>query len=135
MPRKLIARSHTEAYDLWAREFDDPALMANRDAETTRRMLDEIGAEYHYFEQEDDVVSRIVDAIEGQKVVGHMAGRMEFGPRALGSRSIIGDARSTEMQSVMNLKIKFRESFRPFAPCVLRDHVDEYFEMRPNEAR
>ncbi|MFQ5411214.1 MAG: carbamoyltransferase C-terminal domain-containing protein, partial [Phycisphaerae bacterium] len=71
--------------------------------------------------------------IEDQQVVGHMAGRMEFGPRALGARSIIGDARSTEMQSVMNLKIKFRESFRPFAPCVLREDVDEFFEMRPRE--
>jgi carbamoyltransferase len=58
---------------------------------------------------------------------------MEFGPRALGNRSIIGDARSTEMQSVMNLKIKFRESFRPFAPVVLRERVADYFEMRPEE--
>ena len=58
---------------------------------------------------------------------------MEFGPRALGSRSILGDARSPEMQSTMNLKIKFRESFRPFAPSILREDVDEFFEMRPNE--
>jgi len=56
-------------------------------------------------------------------------GRMEFGPRALGCRSIIGDARLPEMQSVMNLKIKFRESFRPFAPSVLREHVSEWFEL------
>jgi carbamoyltransferase len=62
-----------------------------------------------------------------------MADRAEFGPRALGSRSILGDARSPKMQSVMNLKIKFRESFRPFAPAVLREHVHEYFDMRPNE--
>ena len=82
---------------------------------------------------EDEVVRRVAEAIENEKVVGHMVGRMEFGPRALGSRSIIGDARSTRMQSLMNLKIKFRESFRPFAPCVMRSHVDEYFEMRPNE--
>src|SRR5207248_1832763 len=58
---------------------------------------------------------------------------MEFGPRALGARSILGDARSETMQSVMNRKIKFRESFRPFAPIVLREHVHEYFAMRPNE--
>jgi carbamoyltransferase len=64
-----------------------------------------------------------------EKVVGWFNGRMEFGPRALGSRSIIGDARSPRMQSVMNLKIKFRESFRPFAPCVLFDHVNEYFNL------
>jgi carbamoyltransferase len=58
---------------------------------------------------------------------------MEFGPRALGSRSILGDARSPAMQTTMNLKIKFRESFRPFAPSILREDVDEFFEMRPNE--
>src|ERR1700693_1894971 len=63
-----------------------------------------------------------------------MAGRMEFGPRALGAHSILGDARSEQMQSVMNLKIKFRESFRPFAPSVLEERVDEYFETRPHEA-
>jgi carbamoyltransferase len=62
-------------------------------------------------------------------VVGLCQGRMEFGPRALGGRSILGDARSPKMQSVMNLKIKHRESFRPFAPAVLRDHVSEYFEL------
>ncbi|RIK71817.1 MAG: hypothetical protein DCC66_00720 [Planctomycetota bacterium] len=101
--------------------------------EQIRRMLDEAGAKYHYFEREEDVIDRIVEAMTNEKVVGHMAGRMEFGPRALGCRSIIGDARSPAMQSVMNLKIKFRESFRPFAPCVLREHVHEYFQMRPNE--
>ncbi len=101
--------------------------------ETTRAILDEVGAKYHYIEDEEKLIDTIADAIEGEKVVGHMQGRMEFGPRALGSRSIIGDARSTDMQSVMNLKIKFRESFRPFAPCVLREHVHEYFEMRDQE--
>ena len=64
-----------------------------------------------------------------EKVVGLFQGRMEFGPRALGGRSIIGDARSPKMQSVMNLKIKFRESFRPFAPAVLREQVREWFEL------
>jgi carbamoyltransferase len=64
-----------------------------------------------------------------EKVVGLCQGRMEFGPRALGGRSIVGDARSPKMQSVMNLKIKFRESFRPFAPAVLREHVHEWFEL------
>ena len=62
-----------------------------------------------------------------------MAGRMEFGPRALGNRSILGDPRSAKMQSVMNLKIKFRESFRPFAPSVMREHVEKWFQMRPHE--
>jgi carbamoyltransferase len=66
-------------------------------------------------------------------VIGWFHGRMEFGPRALGARSIIGDARSPEMQQKMNLKIKYRESFRPFAPCVLREHASDVFEMRPGE--
>ena len=73
-----------------------------------------------------DVVAAL---LADEKVVGLCQGRMEFGPRALGGRSIIGDPRSTKMQSVMNLKIKFRESFRPFAPAVLREHVAEWFEM------
>jgi carbamoyltransferase len=67
--------------------------------------------------------------LAAEKIVGLHQGRMEFGPRALGARSIIGDARSAEMQSVMNLKIKYRESFRPFAPSVLREHVAEWFEL------
>lgn len=73
-----------------------------------------------------DEVARL---IAEEKVVGLLLGRMEFGPRALGARSIVGDPRSPKMQSVMNLKIKFRESFRPFAPAVLRDHVHEWFEL------
>ncbi|MEZ6132461.1 MAG: carbamoyltransferase [Planctomycetaceae bacterium] len=69
--------------------------------------------------------------IAQENVIGWFQGRMEFGPRALGGRSLLGDARSEKMQSVMNLKIKFRESFRPFAPIVLKDRVHEYFEMEP----
>ena len=72
---------------------------------------------------------RIADLIAAGKVIGLFHGRMEFGPRALGCRSIIADARSTAMQSVLNLKIKFRESFRPFAPAVLREHVADWFEF------
>jgi len=68
-----------------------------------------------------------------EKVIGWFDGRMEFGPRALGARSIIGDARSPQMQSTMNLKIKFRESFRPFAPIVLQEHAHEWFEMRQGQ--
>ena len=101
--------------------------------ERIRSLLDASGAVYRYFDEESDLVAEIARLIDSEKVVGHMEGRMEFGPRALGSRSIIGDARSEKMQSVMNLKIKFRESFRPFAPSILREKVDEYFEMRPQE--
>jgi carbamoyltransferase len=98
-----------------------------------RATLDAEGAVYQTFDDDEKLIDRIAELISEQKVVGHFADRAEFGPRALGSRTIIGDARSTEMQSVMNLKIKFRESFRPFAPAVLREHVEEYFSMRPNE--
>jgi carbamoyltransferase len=78
---------------------------------------------------EEEIPERIADLIAQEKVVGWFQGRMEFGPRALGSRSIIGDARSPKMQEVMNLKIKFRESFRPFAPSVIEEKVSEYFEL------
>ena len=95
--------------------------------------LDGVGAVYHRFDTDDELCRFVADLIASEKVVGWFQGRMEFGPRALGSRSIIGDPRSTAMQSVMNLKIKFRESFRPFAPSVLEDRVDEFFETRPRE--
>jgi len=78
---------------------------------------------------EDEIAEKIADLIAEQKVIGWFQGRMEFGPRALGSRSIIGDARSCKMQEVMNLKIKFRESFRPFAPSVIAEKVSDYFEI------
>lgn len=80
---------------------------------------------------EDQLADRVAELIAEENVIGWFQGPMEFGPRALGSRSIIGDARSPKMQSVMNLKIKFRESFRPFAPIVLRDHASEYFDIDP----
>ncbi len=76
-----------------------------------------------------ELSGRVAELVASEKVVGWFQGRMEFGPRALGARSILGDPRSREMQSVLNLKIKFRESFRPFAPSVLREHVSEYFEL------
>jgi carbamoyltransferase len=76
-----------------------------------------------------DLPGAVADLLAAEKVVGLHQGRMEFGPRALGGRSIIGDARSPKMQSVMNLKIKYRESFRPFAPSVLREYVADWFEM------
>jgi len=77
----------------------------------------------------DDIPERIADLIADEKVVGWFEGPMEFGPRALGARSIIGDARSPKMQETMNLKIKFRESFRPFAPSVLAEKASEYFDI------
>jgi carbamoyltransferase len=82
---------------------------------------------------DEELASKVADLLASEKVIGWFNGPMEFGPRALGARSIIGDARSHRMQEVMNLKIKFRESFRPFAPCVLRERVHEWFGMKPNQ--
>lgn len=88
---------------------------------------------YTSCDSDEQLCREVADLIAHEKVIGWFQGRMEFGPRALGARSILGDARSQKMQSVMNLKIKFRESFRPFAPIVLREYVDRFFEMRPYE--
>ncbi|MEM6774976.1 MAG: carbamoyltransferase [Pseudomonadota bacterium] len=90
--------------------------------------LARVSATYERLE-EDELLSRVASLLAGENVVGWMQGPMEFGPRALGARSILGDARSARMQSVMNLKIKFRESFRPFAPAVLAEDAEEYFEL------
>jgi len=96
--------------------------------EEIRRFLHTVGAPYKEFNRED-LIEETCRLIEAQKVVGWFQGRMEFGPRALGSRSILGDARNPEMQTTMNLKIKFRESFRPFAPTVLQEKTSEWFEF------
>ena len=101
--------------------------------EQVRQFLDGIGAKYEHIEEEPALVDRVAGEIAEGKVVGHLHGRMEFGPRALGNRSILGDARSPKMQSIMNRKIKFRESFRPFAPSVLREHAHEWFVVRPED--
>jgi carbamoyltransferase len=87
---------------------------------------------YHKLDS-DKRARTIAELISEGKIIGHMSGRMEFGPRALGARSIIGDARRQDTQTVMNLKIKYRESFRPFAPTVLEEKASEYFETdRPS---
>jgi carbamoyltransferase len=105
-------------------EFSDDAI---------ERYLKSAGAIFTKYDSDEELCEAIAEHLAAEDVVGWFEGRMEFGPRALGARSILGDARSPTMQSVMNLKIKFRESFRPFAPAILREHVDEYFEMRPGE--
>jgi carbamoyltransferase len=86
------------------------------------------GAVYRRMDS-DALLDFAVDLLKAEKVIGWVQGRMEFGPRALGNRSILGDARSPKMQSVMNLKVKFRESFRPFAPMVRRERVADYFDL------
>jgi carbamoyltransferase len=95
--------------------------------------LDATGAKYQRATTQDDLYERVVDLLVAEKVVGWFQGRMEFGPRALGARSILGDARSPRMQATMNLKIKFRESFRPFAPCVLQDEAFRWFALEPSQ--
>lgn len=99
--------------------YGDPEIKAD---------LDRLGAHYHALD-ETQLVDQAARAIADGKVIGWFQGRMEFGPRALGARSILGDPRSPSTQSVMNLKIKYRESFRPFAPSVLREDVAEYFDL------
>jgi carbamoyltransferase len=102
-------------------------------SEQIRRFLDSVNAKYHTYTAQEKLIDTVAELISEEKVIGWFQGRMEFGPRALGSRSIIGDARSEKMQSIMNRKIKFRESFRPFAPCVLRENVQDYFYMSDNK--
>jgi len=90
--------------------------------------LDSVGAVYSRLE-DTELMPRLAELLDSENVIGWFQGRMEFGPRALGGRSILGDPRSQNMQSVMNLKIKYRESFRPFAPSVLAEHVSDWFEF------
>ena len=88
---------------------------------------------YEQFKDESELLMRVAYLIAHGKIVGWFHGRMEFGPRALGARSILGDPRNPSLQAAMNLRIKFRESFRPFAPCVLRERASEYFDLRPGQ--
>ena len=97
--------------------------------EEIKECLDKFNAVYHRIDDEDKILETAAKALDEGKAIGWHKGRMEFGPRALGCRSILGDARNPEMQSKMNLRIKFRESFRPFAPSVLREKAGDYFVM------
>src|SRR4030042_1231868 len=101
-----------------------------------RQILSSVGkydAPYHYYKDFNELSKFVAQKIGEGAVIGWIQGRMEYGPRALGNRSILGDARNPEMQKKMNLKIKFREGFRPFAPTVLEEDIDKYFELdRPS---
>jgi carbamoyltransferase len=118
-PRLTDGQTDFQKASLLGPEFSD---------DETISQVAQFGAVYHRMSG-DEVFKTTADILAQEKIVGWFQGRMEFGPRALGNRSIIGDPRSTSMQSTMNLKIKFRESFRPFAPAVMREHVSEYFEL------
>ena len=98
-----------------------------------QQFLDGIPAKYHNYDDFEQLADKVVELIDQGKVIGWFQDKMEFGPRALGSRSIIGDSRNQQMQSIMNRKIKFRESFRPFAPCVLQEDVSAYFKMQQQQ--
>lgn len=117
-------RTPTSKRDAMSAAFLGPAFSNDE----MRQELDRLGAVYT---EADDVelIEKTAQFLADGKIVGWFQGRMEFGPRALGGRSILGDPRSVDMQSKMNLKIKFRESFRPFAPVVIREKVNEYFEL------
>ena len=100
-------------------EYDDSQI---------KKILDEIGANYQIM-KEDQIISKTAEDLSKGLAIGWFQGRMEFGPRALGGRSILGDPRSSSMQKNLNLKVKYRESFRPFAPSILREDLSEWFEI------
>jgi carbamoyltransferase len=129
----------------WHQLLDKPRHPNGRDAqkgsllgpaftrERIQRFLDQHAVPYTLIEDEQAHADYVAELLAQEQVVGWFQGRMEFGPRALGARSILGDARSPKMQATMNQKIKFRESFRPFAPIVLQEHVHEWFAMREGQ--
>jgi carbamoyltransferase len=126
---------------VWHQLLDRPRCPNGRDAmrggllgcgfaaEQVEAFLHNSGVPFRRFGDEESLVEHVAELLAQEKVVGWFQGRMEFGPRALGARSILGDPRSPRMQATMNLKIKFRENFRPFAPCVLRENCDEWFDL------
>ena len=130
---------------IWHQLLNNPRPLQPRDSQhgsllgpafsddQVEQFLKSVGAKYRRYPDDESLCTDVAGLIGSDKVIGWVQGRMEFGPRALGCRSILGDPRSPRMQSVMNVKIKFRESFRPFAPSVMEEHVDDYFEMRPRE--
>src|SRR5207249_6614483 len=94
-----------------------------------KRFLDENRIRYEYLEDDDRLISRVVDALQEGKVIGWYQGRFEWGPRALGNRSILADPRRADMKDIVNTKIKFREPYRPFAPSVLVERAEEFYDL------
>ena len=128
---------------VWYQLLDNPRQTTSMDSqagsllgpaftdEQITTLLTKAGTKFRHFDSEQSLLECVAQLLADEKVVGWFQGRMEYGPRALGCRSILGDARSPKMQSVMNVKIKYRESFRPFAPIVLREAASEWFEIQP----
>ena len=98
-----------------------------------KRFLDERRISYEYLEDDDRVIARVVDALQDGKVIGWSQGRFEWGPRALGNRSILADPRRADMKDIVNTKIKFREPYRPFAPSVLAERAEEFYDLKDAE--
>ncbi len=113
-------RSFVMRHASWGPSFSDDEIVD---------VLSRNGAQYEVFESEDALVEKTAEMIEQGLVIGWFQGRLEFGPRALGSRSLLADARSNKMKDIINAKVKFREAFRPFAPAILKECAHEYFEM------
>jgi carbamoyltransferase len=123
-PRQANGKDDTQKASLLGPTYSVPEI---------KQFLDQSQITYDYFENKQKLAEKIARVLAQGKVVGFFQGPMEFGPRALGDRSILGDARSAKMQRLMNLKIKFRESFRPFAPIVMEEDAAKYFEIdRPS---
>jgi carbamoyltransferase len=120
---------HAVGHDTQKGSFLGPAFSSDEIA----RFLKEQDIPFEHFTDHTELLEHLAQELANEKIVGWLDGRMEFGPRALGARSILGDPRSPRMQATMNLKIKFRESFRPFAPCVLQEHAHEWFDLRPGQ--
>ena len=130
---------------IWHQLLDNPRFVDGTDSQLgsflgpqfsnheIHRYLDSMGAKYTLYESEERLLDTVVEGLERGLVVGWFQGRMEFGPRSLGARSIIGDPRRRDMQSKMNLKIKFRESFRPFAPSVLQGRARDFFKIESTQ--
>lgn len=113
-------RTFVMAHTCWGPGFSDAEI---------RQALDATGMQYRYLDREEELLEESARFIAEGKVVGWFQGRMEFGPRALGARSLIADARNPRMKDIINAKVKFREAFRPFAPAVLKERAHEFFEM------
>ncbi len=121
--KRIPSAGDAQQGSLLGTEYDD---------EQIAWVLNACGVVFKTVPEGKEIANHVAGLLAEQLVVGWFQGRMEFGPRALGARSILGDARNAEMQRIMNQKIKFRESFRPFAPAVLREHAHEWFDMAPN---
>ena len=123
--RQVSSHNESQGVDMMQGAYLGPSFSENK----IQEYLDSVNAVYTKCNSDDEMYEQVSQALANEQVVGWNQGRMEFGPRALGARSILGDPRSKKMQSIMNLKIKYRESFRPFAPSVLREDVSDYFEI------